>query len=249
DPESCARIIRDVVPSGIVNAAAWTAVDAAEDHREAVQLINAVSPGVMAREASRLEIPFLHISTDYVFDGSGSTPFSPEDVPRPKSVYGQTKREGELSVEAAGGVSAILRTSWVFSAHGSNFVKTMLRLSETRDHLSVVGDQTGGPTPARDIAKACVVVLEGLAKDPASAGTYHFSGAPDVSWAEFAREIFRQAGRSVQIEDIPTAQFPTPAPRPANSRLNCTATQSVFRLDRPNWKAGLKEVLERLKIR
>ncbi|MFY0693126.1 MAG: dTDP-4-dehydrorhamnose reductase [Paracoccaceae bacterium] len=246
-PESCAGIIREVAPSGIINAAAWTAVDAAQDHQEAADLVNARAPGVMAREASRLGIPFLHISTDYVFDGSGDTPFSPEHPPNPQSVYGRTKRDGEVAVAAAGGIHAILRTSWVFSAHGGNFVKTMLRLSETLGHLSVVGDQIGGPTPAAEIARACEVIMAALAQDPEKTGTYHFSGAPDVSWAEFAREIFRQSGRSVQVESIPSTDYPTPAPRPANSRLDCRTTKSAFGLERPDWKAGLKDVLERLK--
>ena len=155
----------------------------------------------------------------------------------------------EEAVRAAGGVHAILRTSWVFSPHGGNFVKTMLRLSESRDTLRIVSDQVGGPTPARAIARACLTIAERLAADPALAGTYHFSGAPDVSWADFAREIFAQAGRDVTVSDIPTAEYPTPAARPLNSRLDCAATQAAFGLERPDWRTGLSEALARLEAR
>ncbi len=150
-------------------------------------------------------------------------------------------------MRAAGGTHAILRTSWVFSAHGTNFVKTMLRLSETRDSLTIVGDQIGGPTPASDIAAACLRIAGALADDPGKTGTYHFSGAPETSWAGFAREIFAQAGRDVAVTEIPTADYPTPARRPLNSRLDCAATEAAFGLARPDWRAGLARVLAELK--
>ena len=146
----------------------------------------------------------------------------------------------------SGGVHAILRTSWVFSAHGGNFVKTMLRLGAERDALRIVADQVGGPTPAADIARACRAMAEALIGDPGLSGTYHFSGAPDVSWAEFAREIFARARLTVAVEDIPSSDFPTPAPRPLNSRLDCGTTETAFGVARPDWRRGLDDVLTEL---
>ena len=245
-PQACAAAILDCQPSAVINAAAWTAVDKAETERDAAMAVNALAPGAMAGACAALGIPFVHISTDYVFDGSGEAPWRPDDPTGPLGVYGRTKLAGEEAVAKAGGTWAILRTSWVFSAHGANFVKTMLRLSETRDALTVVADQIGGPTPAGDIAAACLAMVETLTADPVAGGIYHFSGAPDVSWADFAREVFRQAGRDVAVTNIPTEAYPTPAPRPRNSRLDCTATKAVFGIDRPDWRMGLAEVLDEL---
>ncbi len=249
DPQVCAAAILDRKPTAVINAAAWTAVDKAEDERDAAMVVNALAPGAMAGACAALGIPFVHISTDYVFDGSGDAPWRPHDPTGPLGAYGQTKLAGEEAVAQAGGIWAVLRTSWVFSAHGANFVKTMLRLSETRDALTVVADQIGGPTPAGDIAAACLAMADNLKADPATRGIYHFSGAPDVSWADFAREIFRQAGRAVTVSDIPTEAYPTPAPRPRNSRLDCGTTKSVFGIDRPDWRKGLAEVLDELGAR
>lgn len=246
DPLVCGRKIREIKPEAVINAAAYTAVDKAEGDPLVATLVNAAAPTEMAETCADLGIPFVHISTDYVFDGAGEVPFSPDHPTGPLGVYGETKLEGENGVREAGGAFAILRTSWVFSAHGGNFVKTMLRLAETRDKLTVVGDQVGGPTPARDIAKACVSIVEQLKTDPNKAGTYHFSGNPDVSWADFAREIFAQAGKTVAVEDIPTSAYPTPAARPGNSRMDCDTTKAIFGIKRPDWKAGLTEVLKEL---
>ncbi|TNE64541.1 MAG: dTDP-4-dehydrorhamnose reductase [Rhodobacteraceae bacterium] len=246
DPLVCGGIIRDLKPEAVINAAAYTAVDKAEDDPLAATLVNAAAPTEMAETCADLGIPFVHISTDYVFDGAGDAPFAPDHPTAPLGVYGETKLEGENGVREAGGAFAILRTSWVFSAYGGNFVKTMLRLSEARDKLTVVADQIGGPTPARDIAKACVTIVERLKTDPNRAGTYHFSGAPDVSWADFAREIFAQAGKAMAVEDIPTSAYPTPAKRPGNSRMDCNTTEATFGIKRPDWKAGLAEVLKEL---
>lgn len=248
-PQVCAAAILDRRPTAVINAAAWTAVDKAEAERDSAMVVNALAPGAMAGACAALGIPFVHISTDYVFDGSGEAPWRPDDPTGPLGVYGRTKLDGEAAVSKAGGTWAVLRTSWVFSAHGANFVKTMLRLSETRDTLTVVADQVGGPTPAGDIAAACLAMAETLKADPAASGIYHFSGAPDVSWADFAREIFRQAGREVAVSDIPTEAYPTPAPRPRNSRLDCTATKAVFGIDRPDWRNGLAEVLDELGLK
>jgi dTDP-4-dehydrorhamnose reductase len=191
-------------------------------------------------------VPFVHLSTDYVFDGSGDAPRPPDAPVAPLGAYGRTKLAGEEGVRAAGGPHAILRTSWVFSPHGSNFVKTMLRLSETRDALRIVADQIGGPTAAAPIAAACLTVAARLVADPALSGTYHFAGAPDVSWAGFARETFAAAGRAVTVTDIPTADYPTPAARPLNSRLDCSATEAAFGLARPDWRQDLRDTLRSL---
>jgi dTDP-4-dehydrorhamnose reductase len=248
DPDACRDLILDLAPSGIINAAAYTAVDRAEDDEALATRINGAAPAAMAQAAARLAVPFVHISTDYVFDGAGDRPFAPDHPTAPLGAYGRSKLAGEQGVTAAGGTSAILRTSWVFSAHGGNFVKTMLRLGRARDRLTVVADQVGGPTPARDIAAACLAMLNGLRDDPTRAGLYHFAGAPDTSWAGFAREIMAQAGLDCAVADIPTRDYPTPARRPLNSRLDCT-TLDHFGLTRPDWRAGLADVLTELGAR
>lgn len=246
DPEACAAVIAERAPAGVINAAAYTAVDRAEEEEALATVINGATPGAMAQACAALGIPFTHISTDYVFDGAGETPFGPTDPTGPLGAYGRSKLAGEQAVASAGGVYAILRTSWVFSAHGNNFLKTMLRLSETRDHLKVVCDQIGGPTPASAIAAACLMINTALRNDPAKTGLYHFSGAPDASWAMFARAIFAAAGRSVTVEDIPTSAYPTPAARPGNSRLDCTTLASQFGISRPDWQGCLRDILEEL---
>jgi len=247
DPEACAAAIRAHAPSAVINAAAWTAVDKAEEEEATATVVNGTAPGAMARTCADLGIPFVHISTDYVFEGGGTAPWSPTDPTGPLGAYGRSKLVGEQAIQAAGGTWAILRTSWVFSAHGNNFVKTMLRLSETRDALNVVGDQIGGPTPAHDIAMACLSIAEQLREDPTKTGLHHFSGAPDVSWADFARAIFEAAGRTVAVTDIPSSAYPTPAVRPANSRMDCTSLETVFGISRPDWRLALAAVLKELK--
>lgn len=247
DPAACAAAIRAHAPGAVINAAAYTAVDQAEDDEDTALRINGAAPGAMARACADLGIPFVHISTDYVFDGSGTAPW-PVDAPAgPLGAYGRTKLAGEQAVRAAGGTYAILRTSWVVSAHGRNFVKTMLRLGADRDRLTIVADQVGGPTAAADIAAACLAIAAQLRDDPSKRGTYHFSGAPDVSWADFAREIFRQAGLTCEVADIPTTDFPTPAMRPANSRMDCSATLAQFAIPRPDWRNSLSDILKDIK--
>ncbi|WP_422002871.1 dTDP-4-dehydrorhamnose reductase [Roseovarius mucosus] len=245
DPMACAEAIRDHAPDLVINAAAYTAVDRAESEEDLATVINGVAPGAMARACANLGIPFCHVSTDYVFDGSGAAPRAPSDPVAPCNAYGRSKLAGEEAVRAAGGQAAILRTSWVFSAHGGNFVKTMLRLSETRDALSVVDDQIGGPTPAADIAAALLSMGRAMVAGHAG-GLYHFSGAPDASWADFAREIFAQAGRATVVAGIPTRDYPTPAARPQNSRLDCGSLAAEFGIGRPDWRAGLARVLKEL---
>jgi dTDP-4-dehydrorhamnose reductase len=248
DPVSCAARIVDSDAEAVINAAAFTAVDKAEADEATARQVNGAAPAAMARAAAARGIPFVQISTDYVFDGSGDRPWRPEDATGPLGAYGRSKLAGEAGVRGAGGAHAILRTSWVFSAHGANFVKTMLRVSETRDTLGVVADQIGGPTPASDIAGACLRIAAALRDDPGLAGTYHFAGAPDISWAGFARAIFARAGRDVTVTDIATADYPTPARRPANSRLDCTTLETAFGIERPDWRMGLAEVLTELGI-
>ncbi len=246
NPDACAKLIHETECTAVINAAAYTAVDKAEEDEAAAQVINANAPAAMARAAADKGVPFVHISTDYVFDGAGDAPFAPSDPTGPLGAYGRTKLAGEDAVRAAGGAYAILRTSWVFSAHGNNFVKTMLRLAESRDHLTIVADQHGGPTPASAIAAACHSIAHQLIEAPEKAGIYHFSGAPDTTWADFARAIFAEAGKPVTVEDIPTSAYPTPAARPLNSRLNCNSTRITFGLERPDWHAALRDVLTQL---
>lgn len=247
DPAACAAAILAAKPTAVINAAAWTAVDKAETEEEAATLVNGHAPAAMAKACAELGIPFVHISTDYVFDGKGETPFRPDQDTAPLSAYGRSKDLGEKGVRAADGIHAILRTSWVFSSHGNNFVKTMLRLGAARDGLTVVADQIGGPTPARAIAEACLTIAAKLQDDASLSGTYHFSGAPDVSWADFARAIMDQAGLSCTITDIPTTDYPTPAPRPANSRMACDSL-AAFGLIRPDWRTALAQTIEELGV-
>ncbi|SLN56929.1 dTDP-4-dehydrorhamnose reductase [Roseivivax jejudonensis] len=246
DPGTCAAAIAGGTWEAVINAAAWTAVDAAEEQEGDALKINAGAPEAMARAASAAGIPLVHISTDYVFDGSGTAPFAPDAATAPLGAYGRTKLAGEQAVRDAGGTHAILRTSWVVSAHGKNFVKTMLRLGAERDRLTIVADQVGGPTPAADIARACLGIADQLIADPGKTGIYHFAGGPDVSWADFAREIFAQAGLSPEVADIPSSEFPTPAARPANSRMDMGTTTATFGIARPDWRAGLSDILTEL---
>jgi dTDP-4-dehydrorhamnose reductase len=247
DPGAVRRAAERVDADAIVNAVAYTAVDRAEDEEALARAVNAVSVGVLAEVAAARGLPFVQISTDYVFDGSGSAPWRADDPGGPRGAYRRTKLDGERAVAAAGGVHAVLRTSWVFSAHGTNFVKTMLRLGADRDRLRIVADQVGGPTPARGIAGACVRIADALTRNPGLSGTYHYAGAPDVSWADFARAIFAEAGMQVAVEDIPSTDYPTPAARPANSRLDCTATEAAFGIPRPDWREALRDTLAELR--
>lgn len=249
NPEACARIIANCDADAIVNAAAYTAVDKAEEQRGIANRINGASPAAMARAAAARKIPFLHISTDYVFDGSGKNPWREQDNPNPQNVYGHSKLAGEQGVIKSGGQFAILRTSWVFSAHGQNFVKTMLRLAQNRTELSVVNDQFGGPTAASDIAKALIVMAKTMIKNPNISGIYHFSGQPVVNWQHFAKTIFETAGKSVNVTGIPTDQYPTPAKRPLNSQLDCSKISTVFGIPPPDWQQALHEIIPKLKAK
>jgi dTDP-4-dehydrorhamnose reductase len=245
NPAACAEAIAATEADAIINAAAWTAVDKAEAEEAAATLVNGEAPAAMARAAAARGLPFLHLSTDYVFDGQGDLPFQPDDPTAPLNAYGRSKLAGEAGVREADGPHLILRTSWVVSAHGTNFVKTMLRLGRERDSLTVVADQIGGPTPAAAIARALVEAASSLV-DGAEGGTHHLSGHPDTSWADLAREIMAQAALPCRIDDIPTSAYPTPARRPLNSRLDCSLFDATFGIPRPDWRAGLSDILKDL---
>ncbi len=246
NPEACAAAIHAQAPAAVINAAAYTAVDRAEEDEATAQRINGEAPAAMARACAELGIPLVHVSTDYVFQGGGDAPWLPDAPTGPLGAYGRSKLAGEQAVQAAGGTFAILRTSWVVSAHGNNFVKTMLRLGAERDSLNIVSDQIGGPTGAREIAQACHNIAMQLVADNSKTGIYHFSGADDCSWADFARAIFELAGLGCQVNDIPSSQYPTPAMRPLNSRLDCSSINASFGIERPDWRNTLKHILTEL---
>jgi dTDP-4-dehydrorhamnose reductase len=250
-PESLAAIVRAVAPDIIVNAAAHTAVDRAESQPELVQAINATAPAVLAREAAARGAWLLHYSTDYVFDGSGSTPWV-EDAPTgPLSVYGRTKLAGEEAIRASGCKHLILRTSWVYAARGGNFAKTMLRLAGERDKLSVICDQIGAPTGAELLADLSAHCLRLAQTRPELSGTYHAAAAGETSWHGYARHVInfaRAAGQAIKVADdaieaVPTSAFPTPAQRPANSRLNTQKLRDTFSLHLPAWQSGVERML------
>ncbi|MGQ0612115.1 MAG: dTDP-4-dehydrorhamnose reductase [Paracoccaceae bacterium] len=245
DPAACAAAVMGAHVDAVINAAAWTAVDRAEAEEAAATVANADAPGAMARAAAARGLPFLHVSTDYVFDGAGRQPFAPASPTGPLGAYGRSKLKGEGAIRAAGGRALILRTSWVFSAHGANFVKTMLRLGRERESLNVVADQIGGPTPAAAIADALFTSARAMVAGHPG-GTHHFSGAPDTSWADFARAIMAAAGLACRIVDIPTSAYPTPARRPANSRLDCAALEAEFGITRPDWRSALDQIVKEL---
>lgn len=247
DPKRAAMHTLEIKPEIVINAAAYTQVDRAESERPLAETVNGDAPGEIAKACAAIGAPLVHISTDYVFSGAGTSPHTPDDPTDPANAYGASKLKGEEAIRASAARHAILRTSWVFSAHGVNFVKSILRLGAERDQLTIVADQVGGPTPAAAIADACLVIAGALTGGH-TGGTYHFAGSPDVSWADFAREILRQADLTSQVVDIPTSEYPTPAPRPLNSRLDCSTLEAEFGIKRPDWKAGLADVLKELRV-
>ncbi|MGB7260764.1 MAG: dTDP-4-dehydrorhamnose reductase [Albidovulum sp.] len=248
NPEACASAILASDADVVINAAAYTAVDQAETDRDTATAVNAASPDAMAHAAARRGLPFLHVSTDYVFNGTGTRPWQEDDPVAPLGVYGETKLAGERAIAQAGCPYVILRTAWVFSAHGKNFVKTMLRVGAARDTLSVVDDQRGGPTPAADIADALWTIAQAFHAGQGQSGIFHFAGAPSVSWADFAEAIF--AGSDLEnhpvITRIPSSDFPTPARRPANSALDCTRIRATYGIKQPDWRQGLSDVIREL---
>ena len=248
DPSICAAQIGVTDADVVINAAAYTAVDKAESEEDLAHLVNAESPAAMAEAAAERGLPFLQVSTDYVFDGRGERPWREDDPTGPLGAYGRSKLAGEAAVAAAGGAHVILRTSWVFSAHGANFVKTMLKAGAERDRLRVVDDQHGGPTAAADIAAALVHIARAFVEDRGVSGVFHYGGAPHVSWAGFARAIFAETGWPAPpaVDPIVTADWPTPARRPANSTLDCTRIAETYGLAAPDWRPALSEVVTAL---
>jgi dTDP-4-dehydrorhamnose reductase len=244
------RVLDETGAKAVINAAAHTAVDRAESEPDAAFRLNRDAPAAMAVACAERGLPFIHLSTDYVFDGDKAEPYVETDPIRPQSVYGRSKAEGEALVSAAGGAHAILRTAWVFSAHGSNFVKTMLRLAETRDEIGVVDDQHGRPTWARDVARAALMALERLERDPAPLGVLHTAGTEDASWADFAALIFaeqrRRGGPFARVNRITTAEYPTPARRPRNSRLSCARAESLLGWRPTMLAVALKAVFDQM---
>jgi len=232
----------------VVNCAAYTAVDRAETEVEAANRVNRIGAGIVAEACAQAAIPLLHLSTDYVFDGHNPRPAREDDKPRPLGVYGQSKLGGELAVRERLKSHIILRTSWIFSAHGQNFVKTILRLANTKPELRVVADQIGGPTAADDVATAILdIIAISTAPEFGQWGTYHFSGTPAVSWFEFANAIV--AHRGAVVLPIATQDYPLPARRPSNSVLDCSRIYSVFGIVQPDWRVALRNVLNELAVK
>lgn len=236
-------------PDYIINAAAHTAVDRAEHEVELSYAINCDGPRYLAEAAKECGAVMLHISTDYVFDGIGDKPYQESDATGPQGIYGQSKLAGEQAVAANCPQHLILRTAWVFGEHGNNFVKTMLRLAQSRDELSIVGDQFGGPTYAGDIADALIAMVQHLEQGKqANWGVYHFSGMPYASWFDFANAIFREAvqhdvfTKQPKLSAIPSSAYPTPAKRPANSRLDCSKIKNQFGIEPSDWNTALNNI-------
>jgi dTDP-4-dehydrorhamnose reductase len=229
----------------VANCAAYTAVDKAEAERDQAFAVNATAPGIIARACAEAGAALLHISTDYVFRGDGDRPWREDDPIAPLSVYGESKAAGEAAVRAALPRHVILRTAWVFAAHGHNFVRTMLRLGAERPELRIVADQRGGPTPAAAIASAILAIrAQALAPGFDSWGTFHFAGAPATTWHDFAAAIFATTGRPGPVlHAIATADYPTPARRPSNSVLDCGKIGRVFGLGQPDWRQALSAIV------
>jgi dTDP-4-dehydrorhamnose reductase len=246
DAGALARACRDFAPQVIVNAAAYTAVDKAESEPAAAQAVNARAPAILAGEAARLGALLVHYSTDYVFDGTKRTPHAERDPAAPLGVYGATKLEGERAVAASGCAHLILRSSWVYSPHGRNFLTTMLRLAEGKEELRVVDDQVGAPTTCALLAEETVRLI-GLPGVLSARGLYHLTAGGETSWCGFARAIFarraRQGHRVPRVTAITTAEYPTPARRPAYSVLSNAALAADFGWRQPSWEAGLDEAL------
>lgn len=239
--------LKELKPNVIINAAAHTAVDKAEVEIEMSYAINRDGPMYLAQAAESLGAVLLHISTDYVFDGEKSEPYNEADTPNPRGVYGQSKLAGEEAIVNHCSRYVILRTAWVFGEHGNNFVKTMLRLSQERSELGIIGDQVGGPTYAGDIAKALILIMDRF-NDERQAGVYHYSGEPHVSWYQFAKSIFKAATENDVLDRVPVVneitadQYPLPAPRPTNSRLNCFRIKEEFGVEPCNWESALNNI-------
>ncbi len=251
NPAGIADTVRALRPDVIVNAAAHTAVDKAESEPDRARLLNATTPGVVAQEAARLGAWLAHYSTDYVFDGSGSRPWVETDAPAPLSVYGRTKLEGEQLIQQSGCKHLILRTSWVYAARGGNFAKTMLRLAQERERLTVIDDQWGAPTGADLLADVAAHAIRHLQTHPEDAGLYHCVAGGETTWYSYAKYVLAHARqvqpaieiKAAEIAPVPTSAFPTPAARPHNSRLDTRRLQANFGLALPHWQQGVARML------
>jgi len=253
-PATLHSVLESHSPDVIVNAAAYTAVDKAETNQDVAQAVNAESVAVIAAYAKERDALLVHYSTDYVFDGSKESPYVPADTTHPLSVYGATKRQGEEAIEASGCRFLIFRTSWVFSAHGGNFVKTMLRLAKERDALSIVADQHGAPTSAELIADVTALAIAGHRQGVCKSGIYHLTAAGETTWHGFASHIVARAAANgvtlkaavERITPIPTDAYPLPAPRPKNSRLDTSALSSALLLQFPDWTVHVNRTVDQL---
>lgn len=254
NPAGIAETVRAVRPDVIVNAAAYTAVDKAESEAALADTVNHVAPGVLATEARSCDALLVHFSTDYVFDGSGAHAWRETDPIGPLNVYGQTKLSGEQAIQASGCQHLIFRTSWVYAARGNNFAKTMLRLGQEREQLSVISDQFGAPTGAELLADVTAHAIRKARQTPEVAGLYHLTAGGETSWydyAHFVLDFARAAGIAIKTEKsalaaIPTSAYQTPAQRPLNSRLNTDKLQSAFDLVLPDWQVGVERMLNEL---
>lgn len=236
----------------LVNAAAFTAVDGAEKDIASAYTVNEKSPGILSAACAALNIPIIHISTDYVFDGTKGQPYIEDDTPKPLSVYGKSKRDGEMIVMKNNPNTIIIRSAWLFSPYRKNFMKTILSLGEHKSDLSIVADQIGSPTYALDLARAVLMAATTFIKNPALTGIYHYAGIPETSWHGFATEIFnhaKQHGRKAPatLVPIPTSGFPLPAKRPSYSALSSELFQKTFNVPPSDWHAGIKDALTKLK--
>lgn len=255
-PDAIAETIRSIRPDVIVNAAAYTAVDKAESEPELAFLVNAQTPGILAQEAEKLGAWLIHYSTDYVFDGSGGEAWKETDAPNPLNIYGASKLQGERNIAANCSKYIILRTSWVYAAKGGNFAKTMLRLAQERESLSVVDDQIGAPTGARLLARLTADVIPKAMQNPGLSGLYHAVAAGETSWYGYARFVIggaRQRGVAIKVSDenvrpVTSSQFPTPAKRPANSRLDTSKLEQAFGIKLPDWQTGVAEMLDDIRV-
>lgn len=252
DPQGIDSALRQARPDVIVSAAAYTAVDRAETEEAEAHAVNAIAPGRIAATAAKLGVPVIHLSTDYVFDGEKTEPYLETDSVGPTSVYGRTKLAGERAIAEAAENHVILRTAWVYSPFGRNFLKTMLQLAESRDRINVVDDQVGNPTSALDMADGILTIADALLSSNSVhlRGLFHMTGSGSTSWADFAREIFaasaRHNGPFAAIEKIPSTAYPTPAHRPVNSRLDCSKLESAYSIRLADWKASTITTVERV---
>jgi dTDP-4-dehydrorhamnose reductase len=251
NPQAVADRLFEIKPDAIINAAAFTAVEAAETQVDQATALNTHAPQALADVASRLNVPFLHISTDYVFDGRKSVPYSEMDTPNPLNVYGRTKLDGERAVLATYPDALIIRSSWVFSPYGHNFVRTMLQRAMKGEALSVVDDQIGTPTSALDLASACLEAIQAKLDGAQAQGVFHYAARGETSWFHFAQTIFEQTadwrgGKRVEVRAIGSDEFKTQAVRPKNSRLNSDAFVRTFNYRQPTWQDSLATTLARL---